>query len=69
MRTRLKKSLDITDLGLLHFPLGMEVWQLDHGIAISQPMSQEVRDGGLSTRCYSVGIRGEAWFRRSVSYI
>jgi len=47
MGTRLKKPLDRTDPGLLHFPPGMEVWQLDHGIAISQPMSQEVRDGGL----------------------
>jgi hypothetical protein len=33
----LKDTFEMTDLGLLHFFLGIQVWQLDDSIFISQP--------------------------------
>ncbi|KAH9321496.1 hypothetical protein KI387_016135, partial [Taxus chinensis] len=36
VKNDLKRTFDMTDLGLLHYCLGLEIWQKEHHIFVSQ---------------------------------
>ena len=60
MKRKLDAEFEMKDLGMMHYFLGMEVWQNADGISLWQGDPEEVQDNGLQGHDHTYGIEPEA---------
>ena len=62
-KRKIATEFEMKDLGMMHYLLGMEVWQNADGIFLGQVCSrdsEEIRDDGLQGHNHTYGIEPEA---------